>query len=381
MPSPEPTIRELVDVAGKAVSGGFDKNADFIRGSDYESLIGPAAVIWSRQAARDTDIFNAVNFNTADGDDLTDMAIRRFGKYRVLDTRGSGTAVLQRAAGGTAETIWAGSRLSVIGVQSKVYRVTQDTAVVSTQLNIPVPIEFLTVGAGSTAHINNSGNNNAIRIDDVLKDQTWFVASLNCGEGTTFEKAADFRSRIRTERRDSRVGQGKALIAACKAAGAANVALFRSDYAGPTYDHSLNVCYVGDLGYSGSPALVKACTLALLKVRVAGDQLQVLPMAKTVQDVVADVYLYNSPALFDLARLERIHSSAVSQYLNGTSGRFVFSTDGIRGALARYTPEVQRVVLTTPSADVSIVSGPDKNFPAVLNRYVPGMIAIRYLSA
>lgn len=372
--TPEPTVKELLDIAGKAVRGQVEKNADFIRGSDYEALIGPTAIVWSREARRDTDLFNAVNFNTASGDDLTDMAFKRYGKQRVLDTNGSGTAVLARPAAGVAETFWLGTRIMVPGAPAKFYRVKTQKSAAASALKVEVEIEALEPGPGVAIDVGSG----VARLDDVLSDPSWYVESLKCLDGTRFERAEDFRERIRRERLDSRVGQVKAIIETCKAAGAVNGIAFRSNYAGEAYDHGLNVVYVGDLGYVGSADLVRACSLALEKTRVLGDHLQVLPMARVELDISADIYLYDAPALFDMTRIKRLHHAGIVQYLNGASGQFAFSLAGIRGAIARPTPEAQRVVLTSPAADEQIVVGALKNFPAVLNRYVPGQITLRY---
>lgn len=370
----EPTIKELITIAGKAVRGGADKTADFITGSDYDALNGPNAIIWSRQGQRDTDLFNDVNFNTAEGAALTRMGEKRYGIKRILDTRGQGTVRLARDAAGIAETIWAGTRIYAPGPIAKFYRTKKDTAVLASATYVDLDIEAVELGTGSAIELGSK----LAKLGDVLKDPSWFVASLSCADGTTFERADEYRERIRLARRASRVGQTAKIIEVCKEAGAGSVALFRSDYAGEAYDHGLNVAYVGDLGNVGTPDLVKACTLALAKARVLGDHLQVLPMARATLDVDATVYLYASPALFDLTRLERIHHSVVRQYLNGTSGSFTYSLDGIRGAIAKHTPEVVRVDLAAPLADSLVVEGSRKNFPATLNRYVPGTITLRY---
>ncbi len=373
----EPTISDLLDVAKKGVQGAADKAADFIRGSDYEALIGPSAIIWSRQAERDTDLFNSINFNTADGEELTNLAFLRFGKDRILDTRGTGIAVIQRATSGTAETIWKGTHISLQGPQPRTYIVTDDVPVATSDISVPLPIEAAELGPGSAIDIDGPG---AV-VDDILEDASWAVVSLQCADGAVFEPAGEFRTRIRRERLEGRVGQSAALIATCKEAGADNVALFRSDYAGDAYDYGLNFCYVGDSGYNSTPELVEACTLALRATRVAGDSLQALQMQPKTLDVTALVYLYDSPSLFDLTRLERIHGESVVQYLNGAAGRFSYTLDGIRTAIARHTPEVQRVTLTTPTVEDTILIGDLKNFPYVLNRYKPGKIIFQYLSA
>lgn len=370
----EATIEELIDASGSAVKGLADKNADFIRGSDYESLLGPSAIIWSRQMQRDTDLFNGVNFNTADGEDLTDLVLKRFGKTRIPDSRGTGTAKLTRPSGGIAETIWKGTRILAPGGNAKEYRVVSDVVVSSSQTIVDVAIEAVKLGPGSSIELGPG----IAQLADLLVDPTWTVQHLQCGDGQVFEKAEDFRARVRKERFDERVGQTAAIIAACKKAGAANVELFRSDYAGDAYDHGLNVVYVGDLGFSGDAQLVKACTLALQGVGVAGDHAQVLPMTRVDLDIIATVFLSDHKALFDVDRLRAIHAASLQHYLNGSSGRFTYSLDGLRGAIARKTPEVQRVVLTSPSVEDQIVVGPDKNFPAVLNRYIPGNITLTY---
>lgn len=373
----EPTIREILAASASAVRGAADKNADFVRGSDYEVLLGPSAIIWSRETSRDTDLFDATNFHTADGDDLTWMAKKRYGKDRILDSHGAGVATFTRPSAGIADMVWAGTRIMLAGAQPRMYRVSSNTPVLSTATSAIVPIEAVDSGDGVACRVFGG----ALSIVDMLEDPSWTVAALECGNGTAFEKADAFRARIRQERLDARVGQTKAIIQACKDAGAQNVVPFRSDYAGDSFDYGLNVCYVGDLGYTGTPGLVKACTLALRRTRVAGDHLQVLPMAKADLVVDADVYLYGSPVLFDTVRLQRLHGAAVLQYLNGAAGRFAFSLDGIRGAIARDTPEVQRVVLANPTADIAVVTGAMKNFPDALNRYAVSTITIRYHAA
>lgn len=373
-----PTIQELLEVASTAIRGDGDKNADLIRGSDYDSLIGPCAVIWSRQSQRDTDLFDAVNFHTATGDDLTDLALKRFGKVRVMDTRGAGTATFTRSSSGVSETIWAGTRLMVVGSNPKVYRVKTDTAVGSALTSISVPIEAIEIGPGSALTITDPGGKQ-VSINDLLTS-AWKVTALTCADGTLFEEADAFRTRIRTERATDRVGQTAAIIAACESAGAVHVALFRSDYAGDEYDYGLNVCYVGNSGYTGTPELVKACTLALRSKRVLGDHIQVLPMAMSSLDVSANVYLIDTPGKFDLSRLEAVHTAAITQYLNGGSGNFSYSMSGILGAIIRHTPEVHRVELVTPTVDATIVTGDMKNFPAVLQRHVLSSISLQYLA-
>jgi len=390
---PEPTILEMLNAATIAIRGSAEKNADFVRGSDYESLSGPCAVIWSREAQRDTDLFNAVNFHTAEGSDLTELALKRYGKQRILDSRGTGTVTLERPDGtffdellgqwinGTIEeTIWKGTRILIVGSSPKIYRTTEDVFAGQTDLVVVIPIEAEDIGPGSEVNISDPAGTR-VRVHDQLEDVGWKVTALTCADGTLFEQADAFRTRIRKERLAERVGQTQAIIDACEEAGASNVALFRSDYAGPQYDYGLNVVYVGDSGYNGTPELVEACILALQSVRIAGVHLQVLPMAPASIDVTADIYLIDTPGLFDLDRLREVHEAGIRQYMNGESGRFSYARSGILGAIILRTPEVQRVNIISPATDASVVEGPMKNFVPVLKRYVVNSINLRYLAS
>lgn len=372
---PEPTIIEFLDAAAAGVHGSADGAADYLRGSDYEVLSGPCAVIWSQEAQRDTDLFRAIRFNDAEDDQLTEMMLARYGAVRFLDSRGTGRVTLTRptttAGGGT---IWQGTRIGLAGGPTGTtayYRTTADTTVAPSDVFIELAIEAVETGPSSKANATTG-----LFFDDPLWDPSWVVTALDCGPGTVFEPAAEFRARVQRERLSSRVGHPQKLIDTCKLAGAANVAIFRSDYGGDATDGGLNYCYVGDPGYSATPDLLRACTKALRGARVLGDHLQVLPMRRQVVDVEAQVTLNVSPTLVDTSRLYRIHAAAVAQYFGGLAGRWAYSRVGLYSALARPTPEVQSVTFSSPASDATILSG--GTMPAVLNRYIQGKISIVY---
>lgn len=368
---PEDTVNDFLDIAARAVRGAGDKTADFVRGSDYESLSGPCAMIWSRESLRDTDLFRAIRFNDADGDDLTNMVKLRYGIDRILDTRGAGTAFLARPSAGLAGTIWQGTRIVVRQNGDELrYRVTADTAVSTSALSVSVPIEALDFGPGTSISTTIG-----LFLDDATFD-AWTVTSLACADGTEFEPADDLRARVRASRHAKRVGHEQAIIDACVAAGAANVVAFRSDYGGDSLDVGLNVCYVGDSGYSATPKLVRACAVALRAIRVLGDNMQVLPMARVGVNVDADVTLNDSPARFDTTRLYQIHRAELGKYIGGQRGRFSYTKSGLISAIARPTPVVQDVSFVLPTSDTTVLSG--NNFPDVLARYVLGTVVLRY---
>lgn len=369
----EPTILDFLDTARKATVVA-DGVADFNRGSDYESLAGPNAILWSRQTQRDTDLWYQTRFANAQGEQLTDLVLNRYGITRVLDARGTGIAILTRpSSGGGAGTVWEGTRIRAetgpFGVPIY-FRVTQDVSVAATLLLVTVPIEAVNLGPGSkiTASTQNF-------IDDTLWDSTWTADRVDCTDGTELEPAGDFRTRVQALRLAARVGQEQALINTCILQGAQVVQLFRSDYSGEDEDVGLNWCYVGDLGYTATPELVRACILALRATRVAGDNLQVLPLGRATLPIDVDIYLRDEPGVMPTDRLEIIHRKALIQYLNGPGGRFSYTTSGLESAIAKTGTEVQDVQLVTPTVDAPLAPG-----SAVLTRYFAddNDITIRY---
>lgn len=371
----EHTISDFIKSARASVHGQADRDADFILGSEYDALAGSCAILWSRQAQRDTDLFRATRFNTAEDRDLTRLCYKRWGIQRYLDTRGTGVVVLTRAAGGAAETVWRGTRIQLYGdsLTAKGYRVTLDTPVAAGVTVITVAVESTEFGPASFMQTYSN-----LGLADALVDPTWVVSYLDCGRGTLFERAATLIARVRKTRLDQRVGYPQAIIDACKAAGAGQVAVFASDFGGDALDVGLNVTYVGDSGYSGNASLVQACTIAVRKARVCGDHMQVLPMARVPLTVTADIVLSAAPSQFDISRFEAIHYAALRQALNGEDGDFGYTRIGLMSAIARSTVEVQDVVFSAPLADAGVlVAG---NFPPVLSRYVAGNIFLRYVA-
>lgn len=369
----EPTILDFLDTARKATVVA-DVVADFNRGSDYESLAGPNAILWSRQTQRDTDLWYQTRFANAQGEELTDLVFNRYGIQRVLDARGEGTALLARPTpDGGAGTVWEGTRVRVeagpFGVPIYL-RVTEDTPVAATSLTVEVPIEAVDLGPGTKVTASSQNF-----IDDPLWDTSWVAVRVDCTDGSELEPAADFRTRVLALRTAARVGQEQALENTCLAKGAQVVELFRSNYSGEDSDVGLNWCYVGDLGYTATPELVRACILALRATRVAGDNLQVLPLGRATLPIDVDIYLRDEPGVMPTDRLEIIHRKALIQYLNGPGGRFSYTTSGLESAIAKTGTEVQDVQLVTPTVDAPLAPG-----SAVLTRYFAddNDITIRY---
>ena len=364
------TIQDFLAIYKQAVRGQGDQYADVRDGSVYEQPGGVAAMIWSREAQRDEDLFRAVYFNTAEGEQLTDLVYAKDGISRILDAPGVGVATFVRpnaSAGGG--TIWAGTRIAVLSSDglsvATYYEVAQDISITTQLIAQLVPIKATFNGPGSKVYASTGTGASAYpRLDDALWDSTWTVTNLSCEDGTVFEPAKDFRTRVKQARLDKRVGYVTSITNVAKAAGAAQIALFSSNYGGDDSDAGLNVCYVGDTGFNSSTSLVNNVMLALEGVRVLGDNLQVLPMTTANLTVTATVQLKVAPYLVNTTRIgERIANKLV-QYLGKG---FAYSTAEMTGAMFKASHEIQDAIITVPSSDIGILVG--GSFPAVLTKY------------
>lgn len=373
------SIQDFISAYTGAIKGKKDRFADTRRGSELETLGGFTAILWSRESQHDVDQWNATKIATASDDDLTNIIYRRYGVERVLDTYGTGTSTWYRtSAVAGAGTIWAGTRVQVSTgsfSEPEYYEASQDVVVGATQTLVTVPIRASKIGSG---HQTNSPESDCT-VYDPLWDNNWRVQSLVCDDGTDFEPASEFVARVRDLRRTLRVGHEQAIIDTCKAQGAGVVFLYESDFGGDQYDFGLNVCYVGFPGYTSSADLVSKCKIALESSRVCGDNLQVLQTAPSTVDISVNLYLKDSPGLFNLTQMYRLTRDAI---LQAFSGGVTFNRDEIAANIYRCVPEVQEVEFVTPSSDATVMTVVNgvPTFPATLARYTVGNVDVKFNS-
>lgn len=369
----EPTLAELL----RAFEDGVrvkDPYADVREGAVYQHWGGVAAILWSRIARGDTDLWRAIYLDSAEARDLTNLLSDRYDFDRQLDTRGPGTALLQRpTADAGAGTVWVGTRLLVGSAASepKRFRVTGLKEVDASDLAVEVAIEAERPGAGTAVDFSSGDADRFARIDDPLWDATWTVSRLTCADGTSFESAPQARARLREARRVARAGFVDAITQACIDAGASHALLFPSDYAGTDEDIGLNMAYVGDGGFQGSDTLVREVILALESWRVLGDNLQVRPLSRSDLTIRANVYLWESPARVNQPELQKQLKGAILGYFDGATGGFSYQLDTLVGAMLGASGAVQWVEFETPTSDAGVMQtiGGRLNFPATLNRY------------
>ncbi|HEU4729979.1 MAG TPA: hypothetical protein VFT22_18910 [Kofleriaceae bacterium] len=373
MPSqlPLPTTRELIEAFRGAVQSERDETADLRSGANYNVWAGVGALLFLREATRDRDIFRSIYFDFAEGEPLDTIGQQRFTTNRVLLAQGTGIAALTRpSASFGADTIWSGTRLAVYPGGSggvRYYQAAADTPVPATALSVLVPIVSTESGRGVAVNTLLSPPQ-YMRIEDPLADSSWVLGSVICGDGTDRQIDSDYRAGIRAARLNSRIGYATAITNACIAAGAAQTALFQSDYlstdpANPANeiigsinangygDVGLNRCFVGDANWNTSPGLLAACKLAIDPVAMAGTALRVLPMAPVSVALTVSATLAADPSTFDTVSIAKDISDAVVNYFATRRNAFYFRNVGIRAAIQRVVRSVQTLtVVTNPTA-------------------------------
>lgn len=338
MPSrqPLPQIPDYLQAYAAEISALQRPNADVRRGSGYDIFGGTNAVLFSRQAIRDRDVFRAIYFDACSGDDVDTLIQARFGESRIIASPGTGTAVFQRpTAGAGADTILAGTRVAVImaGAEARYVEVLSDTSVSSTQTSAIVPVE--TVTAGASLPISASSSAAFLRLEDPLKDPSWTVVSVTVGPGTDREKEADYKARTKTNRLSKRVGYARSITDACIAQGAGQVALFASNFLGDSLDHGINRCFVGSASYQSTDAIVTACRIAVDAVRVLGADLFVFGMTQQALTLLINVNLWLPPTQRNQLALQGAAAAAAVEYLNTLQNAFHYRVSAMRGAVLR----------------------------------------------
>ncbi len=360
-----PSIADHLRAGKNAIVASRDLFADTRSGAVYDFLMGTAALAWSREALADRDKFRAIYFTTAEGDDLTDFVLKRYGITRILDTYGPGTATFIRpSAAAGAGTIYAGTQIQVSSPNggATVYQVASNTVVSASATTVLVPIQATTYGSGVAV----SGMNG--QVIDPLWDNTFSVLGLYCQNGTTYEPAPAFRARVTQTLLDQRPGYPALITQTLQNVGASQVLLFPSNY--QSTDHGVNCAYVADQGFSTSQSLLIACRYAVESCRVLGADLQVLPMQSSTISVALTVSLWDDPSKFDQAALTATIASAVVQYFTNLQNAFAYKLNGIAGAAMRVSQAIQTVTVTNPVADATFSSA---NWPAILTRYIASL--------
>jgi hypothetical protein len=356
-----PSIAEFRDAARKAMLGYRDPRLSLRTGGGYDITQGTLAVQYSRQAQRDRGLFERCYVETSRDVDRDRLVEAYYRVERVPEAFGAGVSVIRRPTASGSGTVYTGTPIEVTGGAAPTAYVATSDVVFGTETTLEVPVRAARSGWG--VRINTSEGLRFGEGASQLEALGWTIESLRCDEGTDYEQDDDYLARARTGQRDRRVGHIRAIVQACKDAGAYNVVALHAGTFGESQDVGINYVYVSDPSFQATQALKDACMLALEGVRVGGCDTQVLGMQRQATTVAATVYLYDDPSNFDQVTIAAVIRATVVDRFMGRSDWWIFRTDEIRGAIQRADNSVQSVeVFTTPGE-------PAATFPAVLNRY------------
>lgn len=368
-----PTIATFLKASRDAIAG-TDETLDAREGSAYDLAHGGAALIWSRQAQRDRDLFRQVYPDTSIGENLERLGSWYYGTPPTPASLGTGEAIFDRTSefsgefseefGGGAGTIWEGTRIRVLSPggdgPSSSYAVAEDTPVSVSAGAVTVPIRATVSGVGTAIEVTNAER---LILDDSVYDASFRVTHLACADGTDAEERGVYLARARQSRLDARKGYAARLVRACKEAGAANVVALPSTTFGPSEDFGVSRIYVGDAGFTTPPTLITACLLALDAAQVAGCDVEVLGMAPTPVTLSATVRLWRDLGKVNVVGLQTLLTKAIADEFAGRSRFWLFRHDAIGGAMQRASSEVESADITTTPDE------PPAEFPTVLPRY------------
>jgi|GEM_PF-3458562 hypothetical protein len=338
--TPLPTIAQFVKAAGDALHGEIDPNLDARSGSIYNDIAGPMAVLLSREADRDADLFKNIYFASAVGDALTAKGLAMFHVPRYLSTYGQGACSFKRSSAVAGNgTLLQGTRIQVNNATPTVYHISTDTLVIGTSAaNVPIQATVLGTGQAVTGA-------SSLTLLDPCYDPLWAPVSLTCADGTDFEPAADYRARCLSTTLNARNGYLPEMMQVCQNAGAANVVGFPSYYGlaqGDFIDDfGLNAIYIGDASYSSPPSLVNACAVALDGARMGGADLWVGGFNNLPLTINALVRLRDTPSKCPLVSIRRAICQALLGYFGPSDAGFTWKARGLSASMTASSSYIQ----------------------------------------
>lgn len=354
-----PTIAELAGRANSELRLALDPqgtgSVDLHDGSRLTALVsmqtGLAARVVRYAAARAA----AARASTSEGDDLDIVARDDYGEERKGEARATGKIQLLRASGGDATSIPQGTRFAVPATDSTpsvVFLARATVPVLAGETLVTVNVQAQDAGEGG----NLGAPGTVTQILDTLPDTGWSVTSPPTGAtfagGAVRESDDVLRARllqIGTEDNDQR-GTRLAVLA-----GALRVRGVRYAIAVEPGNGSIAL-FIGDSNYAMNADVAAAVRTELLSWRCFGVPVDVRYFDVVELDIVATVYMARPLENYSVAALAVAAEGKVRAYFAARPHPDEYYLDRIRGALGDAHPEVQHVVLATPSADAGRVA-------------------------
>jgi hypothetical protein len=331
-----PSIQDHLDAYGAEVNALRRPFADTRRGAGHDVFGGTSAVLFVREATRARDLFRAIYFDSASGDDVDVLLFDRYGETRVGATKGQGQAVITRPApSASGGSFLVGTRILVttVGGPARFVEVATETPYAAADVTCVVPIQNVT--AGTAAPLQADASSAFMRFEDPVDDATWAPNTLAVASGTDRERDADAKARVKADRLSHRVGYVKSITDACVAVGAGQVVLFASDSLNEAADYGINRCFVGFSSYVSTPELVRDCRIAVDSARVLGADLVVMGMDVQFVNVQITVRLWLPPSYRNQVAIQGAATAAVVEYFNNSKNAFAWRLSAIRGAILR----------------------------------------------
>ncbi len=337
MPSHQelPTIQDHLRAYGSEINALVRPNADTRRGAGYDIFGGTNAVLFTREATRDRDLFRATYFDASTGDAVDTLIDERFGEARVLATPGTGQMVLERPLAGTAGSFLKGTRVAVLvpGADVRFAEISANVTYLAGDVTAVVPVRAAIAGIAQPLSVTR--DNGYVRLEDPIDDPSWAPKTIDLSQGQDRESDAQFKARTKDNRLARRVGYVKSIVDTCVQVGAGKVALYASDFFGDASDHGINRCFVGASSFRSTPELVRDCRIAVDAVRMLGADLTVMGMTSVRVSAQVSVRLWIPPTTRNRISLSGAAKAAVVEYFNGRQDAFSFRFSAMRGAVLR----------------------------------------------
>lgn len=366
MPSQQdiPSTAQILAAARAEIAAIERPAADLHSGSFDDIQCGVGAILFHRQAIQDRDNFRAVYFDTASGLDADALIRGRYGVLaaRIPDLPGTGAASLARAAAAAGGgTFRKGTRLSVLpnekGGPSQSFEVSSDTTIGASALTAIVPIRSIAL---ANAPVSATRSTNVLTIDDPTWDDSWVVTTLDCGAGTLKEDDPTYKARIKATRLAQRKGYAKSISDACKSVGAAEVALFPSDWSG--VDTGINHCFVADASFVTTPSLLHDCRVVVDSWRVLGADLFVFGMTATPLALRVAVQVWNVEQVRSSDDISTRAIAAAVDFFAGSTSQFYWTKTAIESAIMRQLRgDAQSVTVSAFDLPGNPVSEPNRS--------------------
>lgn len=364
-----PTPAELTALARARLRSALDPTGtgavDLRAGSRLDALVSVATGMGNRLSSYVADRMGALRRSTAQDEDLDVLARDLYSETRKPASYATGKVGLVRP--GTAATlIPKGTRFGVPAAGSRPALVFVSTAdVPSSSLTATVPVQ-----AQQTGEASNVFTSAAITaILDSLPDPTWALDPsyiVPVSGGASAESNEVLRDRLAQLALDDTRQRGtrRAILR-----GALRVPGIR--YA--TVVEPLNgttLVFCGDSTYYLSETQALAVQQELLEWRALGVPALVKRYSVSTVPVTATLHMQRSLADYDALGLRNAAVEAVRRYFATRVHPDEYFQSAIAGAIGSVHPERQRVVLTSPSADVLRVADTAYASATTMARYI-----------